>query len=175
MKIVLAALLLCCASLTHASPCIGPEFDSFATVSVNGGVAHFDTFTFMHVGTPSCGEVLEGHVTLDVDFGDGQSLHLAYAVPTFLLSFDHTYSPGSYVATVNETAQAIWNSAIFGVCGTGVPGDCDRVPQTIPNSYSRSFNIISHAPEPTTYAMMLVGLGLLIARRSSRRTAGLKA
>src|SRR5207342_844775 len=94
----------------------------------------------------------------DFDFGDGQTLQNVIYVQ------DHTYAPGSFVATETRYITVNYLSPNFVTCNGSNQSDCTPYPHTYTEVTTHLFNIVSHAPEPSTYAMLLAGLALLIRR-----------
>ncbi len=95
-------------------------------------------------------------MTSSVDFGDGQSISSSGTT----VGADHTYAPGSFTAVMTLSAIGQWRE-INNFTSPIIPINWNF-------TKSLAVNVVSHMPEPTTYAMLLGGLILLpwLARKS---------
>jgi len=164
MKMLLVLLLVSSSAL--ATPCLTPgvQLNTFS-LTMDGNVAHFSGALAVG-GTNDCTVSWSWGITTDFDFGDGQTLQNVTIVQ------DHTYAPGSFVATETRYITVNYLSPNFVTCNSRDQSDCTPYPHSYTDTTTHLFEITSHAPEPATYAMLLAGLGLLGLRRKYGRRMG---
>ena len=174
MKRVIFVLLLLVSSHAWATPCNTPAWDpNINVMTLNNGVAHFRGLTAVIFGN-DCWSDFSSAAEVNFDFGDGQTSHLEFLQNPGLIGweFDHTYGEGNFVATVTQLLTVHFLSANFATCNSQNLSDCTYVPHGGTETLVKTFTV-SHMPEPSTYAMMLAGLGLFgwVGRRRKWRAA----
>jgi hypothetical protein len=149
-------------SIAHATPCDSPGWLTPLqnNVSVNdSGVAHFSAFQTVIFGN-GCATFVSASAEASFDFGDGQQTHLSSPNAFIGWSFDHAYPIGNFVATITESLSINYLASHFETCSSGNQSDCTQYPFGDTFTETRTF-AIAHMPEPSTYAMLLAGLGLI--------------
>ena len=156
MKRIICSSLLFFSSSVFAHTSMPPSFtvELQQMFQISADTSRFvGWFTFHENG----GVITALTTTSGVDFGDGQS----FSNSGTSVSVNHTYAPGSFTAVMTLSAIGEWRDTTS-FTNNGEP------PLIVPINFNfQKSLVVSHMPEPETYAMLLAGLGLLgfMARR----------